>query len=89
MSSEIRVPRTAVKLGIDDPVEAARAELVAALHAIEDKVNVPKQAQKATDKARAFARREPVKAVAAVVGIAVVVGAIVWSGVRSLTEPRR
>lgn len=90
MSFENRaVPRTAVQLGIVDPVEAARAELVAALNAIEEKVNVPKQAQKATVKARLFARRKPAQAIALAVGAAVVVGGIVWLGVRSITEPRR
>lgn len=83
------VPRTAVRIGIDDPVEAARAELKAALFAIEDKVNVPKQAEKAAVKARLFARRKPVAAVAAAVGAAVVVGGIVWATVLSVTAPRR
>jgi hypothetical protein len=82
------VPRTAVPLGINDPVEAARAELKAALSAIEEKVNVPKQAQKATVKAQLFARREPLKAALVAVGVAVAVGGIVWSVVRSVTGPR-
>ena len=37
------LPRTAVPLGITDPVEKARAELKAALAAIEEKSNVPKR----------------------------------------------
>lgn len=88
MSSDrsLDIPRTAVAIGIADPVESARAELKAALHAIEEKVNVPKQAQKATVKARLFARREPVKAALIVVGAAVAVGGIVWAVARSLTR---
>ena len=39
MSAEL--PPTAVPMGIDDPVERARAELKAALSAIEEKANVP------------------------------------------------
>ena len=49
MSSETGVPKTAVDLSLTDPVERARAELKAALAAIEDKTNVPKQVSKATD----------------------------------------
>ena len=37
----VPVPRTAVPIGIADPVEQARAELKAALAAIEQKANVP------------------------------------------------
>lgn len=81
----VPVPRTAVPLGIADPVESARAELKAALMAIEVKANVPKRLTLATDdgvrKARRFARREPAAAVAAVVGIAAAVGAAVWAAV--------
>lgn len=91
MSSELNrsVPRTAVSFGIVDPVESARAELQAALNAIEDKLNVPKQAEKASVKARLFARREPAKAIAIAVGVAVVVGTVVWAGARALSAPRR
>ncbi len=90
MSSELPVPRTAVPLGIDDPVERARAELKAALAAIEEKANVPKRVAKATDegvtKARAFSRRNPVGAAAAVVAGAAAVGALVWAAVRAYTR---
>lgn len=90
MSSELPVPRTAVPLGIDDPVERARAELKAALAAIEEKANVPKRVAKATDegvtKARAFTRRNPAGAAAAVVAGAVAVGALVWAAVRAYTR---
>ena len=43
MSSNAPLPRTAVPLGITDPVESARAELKAALLAIEEKANVPRR----------------------------------------------
>lgn len=90
MSIETPVPRTAVSLGITDPVERARAELKAALSAIEEKTNVPKRLTRATDdalgSARAFARRNPSGATAAVVGAAVAVGTVVWGIVRLYTR---
>lgn len=90
MSSEVSVPRTAVALGITDPVESARAELKAALAAIEEKVNVPKRVVRATDqgvnKARRFVDRNPVQGVAAVVGVAAAVGLVVWGVVRLYTR---
>lgn len=90
MSIETPVPRTAVSLGITDPVERARAELKAALAAIEEKTNVPKRVARATDDAvttaRGFARRSPVGAAAAAVGVAVAVGVTVWGLVRLYTR---
>lgn len=90
MSIEIPVPRTAVSLGIVDPVEKARAELKAALAAIEEKTNVPKRVARATEgavtSARGFARRNPPAATAAVVGAALAVGAAVWGIVRLYTR---
>lgn len=88
MSSEL--PRTAVPLGITDPVERARAELKAALSAIEEKANVPKRVTRATDRgvtqARAFTRRNPAGAAAAVVGVAALAGLAVWGLVRLYTR---
>ncbi len=88
MSSDL--PRTAVPLGISDPVERARAELKAALAAIEEKANVPKRAARATERAkvsaRRFADRNPTGAVAAAVGVAIVVGVAVWGAVRLYTR---
>jgi ElaB/YqjD/DUF883 family membrane-anchored ribosome-binding protein len=88
MSSDL--PRTAVPLGITDPVERARAELKAALAAIEEKANVPKRAARATERAkvsaRSFADRNPAGAVAAAGGVAVAVGLIVWGAVRLYTR---
>lgn len=78
----VPVPRTGVRIGIADPVEEARAELKAALAAIELKGNIPRRVARATDKkvaeARAFARRDPGFATAAVVAGAALVGAAVW-----------
>ncbi|WP_345800688.1 hypothetical protein AAIB33_14600 [Microbacterium sp. AZCO] len=90
MSSEVPVPRTAVPLGLTDPVEKARAELKAALAAIEVKANVPRRIERASDdfvhRARAFAKSNPLGATAAVLAGAAAVGAIVWSIVRSYTR---
>jgi len=87
MSSEIGVPRTAVDLSLTDPVEKARAELKAALAAIDDKTNVPRQLSKATDTAilrlRRFSREHPVATVGLAVVKAAAVGALVWWGVNS------
>ncbi len=88
----VPLPRTVVpQLG--DPVAQARAELKAALAAIEEKANLPKRAARATDKAvhraRAFAKSRPVQAAALAVGVAAVVGLAVWEGVRLYTAPRR
>jgi len=88
MSSDslVPVPRTGVLIGIADPVEQARAELKAALAAIELKGNIPRRVARATDKkvseARAFSRRNPTAATAAVVTGAALVGAAVWGLVR-------
>lgn len=90
MSIELPVPRTAVSLGITDPVERARAELKAALAAIEEKTNVPKRLARASDEAittaRGFARRNPPGAAAAVAGAAAVVGLAVWGLIRLYTR---
>lgn len=90
MSTDNTLPRTAVALGITDPVEKARAELKAALAAIEEKSNVPKRVARATDrgvtKARAFTHRKPAVAALAVVGVAATVGAAVWGLVRLYTR---
>lgn len=91
MSSDLLpVPRTAVPLGITDPVEKARAELKAALAAIEVKANFPRRIARASDRAkrtaRAFAKDNPAGATAAVVAGAALVGTVVWAIVRSYTR---
>lgn len=86
----VPVPATAVPYGIEDPVKKARAELRAALYAIEVKANVPKRLGNATDdvvaQARSYAHRQPVPAAAAAVGVAAAVGAIVWLVARALSK---
>ena len=92
MSSDapVPLPRTAVPLGIADPVEQARAELKAALAAIEVKANLPRRLSDKIDdsveRARAFQRRSPVLAAAAVVAGAAAVGAVVWGLVRAYSR---
>lgn len=83
-------PRTVVPSGIADPVEHARAELKAALAAIEYKANLPARAaekfEAGTVKARAFAEREPVMALAAAAGVAAAVGAAIWGIARLIAR---
>lgn len=92
MSSDapVPMPRTAVPLGIADPVEKARAELKAALAAIEVKANVPRRVSlsinEGIEKARTFSKRNPALAAAAVVAAAAAIGAAVWGFVRSYTR---
>lgn len=90
MSSDLPVPRTAVPFGITDPVEKARAELKAALAAIEEKSNVPKRVARATDRgvaaARRLHRRNPTAAIAAAAGVAGAIGLVVWGVVRLYTR---
>lgn len=86
----VPVPRTAVPLGISDPVESARAELKAALAAIEVKANVPRRASEAVERTvqdvRSQAQQNPGIAAAAVAGIAAAVGFAVWGIVRAYTR---
>jgi ElaB/YqjD/DUF883 family membrane-anchored ribosome-binding protein len=86
----VPVPRTGVPLGIDDPVAKARAELKAALAAIEVKANLPKriehESRRFVERAREFRRVNPVAAAATVVGVAATVGGLVWLAVRSYTR---
>ncbi|GAA1143493.1 MULTISPECIES: hypothetical protein [Microbacterium] len=76
------LPKTAVPAGIVDPVASARAELKAALAAIEVKGNFPRRIEKASvraaAKARRFADRNPVGAIAGAVALAAVAGSLVW-----------
>lgn len=90
MSGSELIPRTAVAVGITDPVLSARAELKAALAAIEVKGNIPRRVEKASirgaAKARAFADRNPIGAVAGVVAAAAVIGGAVWVLARALSR---
>ncbi len=57
-----------------------RADLAATLDAIEDKLNLPKQARIAFDDARRSFRRDPLPWVAGAVAVAAAaVGAAVWA----------
>jgi len=84
------VPRTVVPAGIADPVESARAELRAALAAIEVRGNFPRRIEKATARgvvrARAFAHRNPAGAAVAVAAAAATVGGLVWAIVRAVSR---
>lgn len=90
MSTPESLPRTAVPAGIVDPVASARAELKAALAAIEVKGNIPRRVENASAraavKARAFADRNPAAAIAATVGIAAAVGGAVWAIARAIAR---
>lgn len=83
----VPVPKTAVPLGIADPVEQARSELKAALAAIEVKANIPRRVSEAVDvrvaEARESARRNPGAAAAVIAGVAAAVGLSVWALVRA------
>ncbi|MFC7787598.1 hypothetical protein ACU045_01335 [Microbacterium sp. MAHUQ-60] len=82
--------RTVVPAGIVDPVASARAELKAALAAIEIKGNIPRRVEQASQRgirrARAFARRNPVGAAASVAGVAVAIGGVVWVLARAISR---
>ena len=88
--NSVALPRTAVPLGITDPVEQARTELKAALAAIEAKANVPRRVERALDvnieRARAFNRRNPALTAVAVIAGAAAVGAAVRGFVRLYTR---
>ncbi|KTS04619.1 hypothetical protein NS206_06910 [Microbacterium testaceum] len=90
MERPVPVPRTAVPLGITDPVQSARAELKAALAALEEKANIPRRASEAVDQkirdVRETAQRNPGAAAAVVAGVASLVGFAVWGIVRAYTR---
>lgn len=89
-SSDSLVPRTVVPAGIVDDRASARAELKAALAAIEIKGNIPRRVEKASTRAiaraRVFADRNPIGAAAAAVGIAAAVGGVVWIIARAIAR---
>lgn len=71
-------------------VAKARAELAATLAALEDRLNVPKQARLAVTRAdrrlRELSDKNPMALVVAVVGVAALVGGAVWLVVRSVRK---
>ncbi|MDE0546542.1 hypothetical protein [Microbacterium sp. C7(2022)] len=92
MSSEVppTQSRTVVRTDITDPVEKARAELKAALAAIEIKTNVPRRLADKLDetgvKMRRLQQRNPEAVVALAVAAAAVVGGAVWAITRALSR---
>ncbi|WP_156761272.1 hypothetical protein [Microbacterium karelineae] len=81
---------TIVPSGIDDPVQLARAELKAALAAIEIKANYPKRIGEAADravrKAQAVAAEKPAAALAGIIIGAAAVGSAVWGIARVISR---
>ena len=81
---------TVVPSGISDPVQLARAELKAALAAIEIKANYPKRianaAGRARDKARAVADSQPVAALTGLVVGSIAAGTAVWALARAISR---
>lgn len=90
MSDPKPLPRTVVPAGITDPVQSARAELKAALAAIEQRANIPRRVERSAARGAAKLRtawaESPTLVVAGVVGAAVVVGGAVWLVVRGLSK---
>lgn len=90
MTTDDLLPRTAVPAGITDPVQSARAELKAALAAIEQRANVPRRVEKAAARGAVRLRRlndrSPGIVIAGVVAVAATVGGVVWLGARLLSK---
>ncbi|MGO1769273.1 MAG: hypothetical protein ACTHZX_04915 [Microbacterium sp.] len=84
------LPKTVVPSGITDPVTLARAELKAALAAIEHKSNFPARAAEATsrkvEEAKRFAAERPAIAMSAAASVAVALGTAVWGIARILSS---
>lgn len=90
MSNPTPLPRTVVPAGITDPVQSARAELKAALAAIEQRANVPRRVEKSIDrgatKLRAAREESPALVAAGVLGAATAAFGVVWLVVRGLSK---
>jgi hypothetical protein len=90
MSFDVPTSRTVVRNDITDPVEKARAELKAALAAIEIKGNLPRRLADKIDetsiKVRRASERNPEIVVIGAVSAALAVGAAVWGIVRAITR---
>lgn len=84
------LPATVVPHGIADPVERARAELKAALAAIEQRANFPRRIKKASTRGvarlRRASRERPGLVATGVVVTAAAVGGLVWLVVRGLSK---
>lgn len=81
--------RTVVPVGLN-PVAQARAELKAALAAIEEKANVPKRMGVAVDtyvtSGQKLAKERPAAALALAIAGAAAIGFVVWGAVRIYTR---
>lgn len=79
--------RNLTRLQAHDNARAARDDLASALNALEEKLNLPKRAARATARAKRraqqFADEQPGAAIAVVVGVATAVGVGVWLIVRA------
>jgi len=79
--------RNLTRLQAHDNARAARDGLASALNALEEKLNLPKRAARATArakrKARQFADEQPGAALAVAVGVVTAVGVGVWLIVRA------
>ncbi|GAA1057801.1 hypothetical protein GCM10017608_02030 [Agromyces luteolus] len=79
--------RNFTRLQAHDNARAARDQLAGTLSALEEKLNVPKRAARATARAKRkmqrFADEQPGAAIALAVGVAAAVGVGVWLVVRA------
>jgi hypothetical protein len=65
---------------IDTRISTARAELEAALNEIEDRLNVPKQLNRLTRRAKAAYKSNPLPWIAGATGAIIVIGGLVaWA----------
>lgn len=69
-------------------VAKARAELASALDAIEDKLNVPKQARRIGVRLKGFRTEHPMVSATIVTGVTVVAAASIWCGVVLVRQRR-
>jgi len=79
--------RNLTRLQAHDNARAARDALASSLNALEEKLNLPKRAARATArakrKAQRFADEQPGAAIAVAIGVATAVGVGVWLVVRA------
>ncbi|QTV79020.1 hypothetical protein [Microbacterium sp. NIBRBAC000506063] len=85
-----KLPSTVVPPGLTDPVESARAELKAALAAIEKRANIPRRVEKSLARGAERLRRtneeNPALVIVGVLGAAAAIGGAVWLIVRGLSK---
>lgn len=90
MTNTDPLPSTVVPPGITDPVQSARAELKAALAAIEKRANIPRRIERASARGAARLRllndENPGLVIAGVAGVAAAVGGIVWLIARGMSK---